>query len=386
MNVEEFLSQGGTSLEAVLASVDGWLEMGPEDILLAAGSLAEGLGSSKSDLDLLLVSHRTRTELPEQDEVIWALGNCAVDVRILHHDRVANLLNHLKNWVKQPWDVSNVAKFNHDERVLLHRLRHAEVLKSGGGQHAVEAITPALPDLALLKLQVARHAAKTIQVDMVGYRESGDFATLGFAAQKLLGHAIDALLAGHHMTNPLSKWRCRYLDRLQEDWDRAMGMRPQPGTAIDAYWQRHRLPEHPAEDLALAHAHSIATFARTVFIWAEYRLVLGMDPPVCHPVGAEVSLPHLVLDADFFLTPTGAKVSRLNEFDADAEILDLTREELALLPLFEGPLGILPGSPVSRKSSRLGMDLKALFQRLEEGGLLAAVPDNFMTQMTILGG
>src|SRR6202008_2286814 len=96
---------------------------------------------------------------------------------------------------------------------------------------------PTREGLLRLKLHVARQAARTIQVDMAGLRDAGDHRSLAFAAQELMGHAIDAMLAAYGLSNPLLKWRSRLLERVPRDWELAMSVAPSGLTAGDRIWR-----------------------------------------------------------------------------------------------------------------------------------------------------
>lgn len=340
MNVEEFLHLGGTDLPSVRTSIAEMVGLEDDDILLAVGSLAEGMGSRKSDLDILLITSRPASALPARDEVIWALGKCVVDVRIFPDSVIESLIHRLDDWSRQPWDVSDTAKFTFDERLLLHRLRHGQLLRSPSATRSDAACRPSDAALARLKLQVARHAGRTIQIDLVGYEETGDYRTLVFAAQKLLGHAIDALLAGYGRTNPLSKWRNRTLDQLPSEWERELLGRPTGLSAADLLWHVQRTPEYPDRVSSLAYARRIAAFSRAAFLWAECR-VSGkrFDAPHAHDwIGAESRitarpLPSLEFDVDFSFSDDGMKIARLNEFGT---VVNLSAQEAALVFLFDG--------------------------------------------------
>ncbi|MFL6245042.1 MAG: hypothetical protein ACJ74H_03385, partial [Thermoanaerobaculia bacterium] len=210
MTLEAFLALKRTNLQAILALVDEQLGLRSDEALLAVGSLVEGLGSSKSDVDLFWITPRGADELPPQSTLTIIAGECLVDVRILKVSDLQHLLGRFSAWCAQPWSTMLEAKFNLDDRLLLHRLLRGRPL-SKTHQAVVEPLQPARDDLARLKLNIARHTSRTIQVDMIGYREAGDFRSLVFAAQEVLGHAVDGLLAGYGQTNPQPRWRSRIL-------------------------------------------------------------------------------------------------------------------------------------------------------------------------------
>ncbi len=188
MNIAEFLYLRGTKPSSVVAEVAATIGLADDDALLAVGSLVEGLGNSKSDLDLLLITSRCDGVSSVQDSAALIVGGCIADLRIMRTVELEELLNRLDHWSRLPWEVTHAVKFTLEERTLMHRLLHGQVLHKDKRNRVAER-TPSLVELARLKLHFARQMSRTIQVDMVGYRETGDYASLVFAAQELLGHA-----------------------------------------------------------------------------------------------------------------------------------------------------------------------------------------------------
>ena len=341
MNLDEYLSQRGVDRLAVVASVAENVGNASDDILLGVGSVAEGLGTSKSDLDLLLITSGDSSQPDLQDQAsAWAVGRCIVDFQTVRSADIEQLLARLDAWSQLPWNVSQAADFNYDERILLHRLLHGRQLSPTGSDERVAALRPSSSVLSRLKLQVARHMARTVQVDMVGYLGNRDYASLVFAGQELLGHAVDALLAGHQLTNPAPKWRSRLLDSLPSHWESELPVRPTGLSAGQRFWQLHRAPEHPHEQSSLRHAVRCTGFARAVFLWAEMQSTprpagrrTSFDWLPAQPQPREAPLPNLKLDVDFSLSGGTVTIARLNEF---AGRVELSPDELPLFLLFDG--------------------------------------------------
>ena len=205
LNLDDFLHRKGIDLPSIVDCVESNLGLGVDDVLLAVGSLVEGLGTIKSDLDLWLITPRPEHLLPPQEEIGLPVGRCLVDVRIFKLSQLEELLTRFESWSSSPWNVTYRTSFTSEELVFLHRLLKGKLLPHHHQRDSVTLPRPAQRDVARLKLHVARHDSRTIQVDMIGYRDSGDYGSLVFAAQELLGHAADALLAGYEVTNPPSK-------------------------------------------------------------------------------------------------------------------------------------------------------------------------------------
>ncbi|HEY0479797.1 MAG TPA: hypothetical protein VGD37_19895 [Kofleriaceae bacterium] len=339
MDITEFLHLRGADLASVVATVQAAVRLEADDVLLAVGSVAEGLGNSKSDLDLLLITPRDPGALPARDELGLMAGRCLIDVRIMHASEVDQLLGRLRAITTLPWDVTNAVKLTIDERTLLHRLLHGYPLVEARGAQRT-AVMPSAAELSRLKLQVARQEARTVQVDLVGYRETGDHRTLVFAAQHLLGQAVDALTASYQLTHPVAKWRYRMLDRLPADWELALAVRASNLAAGQRYWCLHRAPEQPDDKPALDHALRISAFARAAFVSAENRLVKPAFPghrlaaaPAAARASGDPALPYLDFDVDFFLGERSATLGRLNEF---GDTVELSPSGLAVALLCDG--------------------------------------------------
>jgi hypothetical protein len=304
--LDAFLAAAGTTRAEVVAAVTARLGLDPADRLLAAGSVVEGLGSRKSDLDLLLL---TSADAGTADQVALVVGRCVVEVRVVRPAALRALLDRFAAWRAGPWDVSREAGFGPQEHRLLHRLWHSLALHGDRPDGM-----PTVADLARLKLHNARQTARTVQVDLVGYREAGDHRTLVYAAQDLLGLAVDALTARHGLTNPVAKWRSRLLDRLPPDWAADLPLRPSPLPAAERVWALHRAPEHPEPAAAHRHALAATTFARAVLAGTEHQLLTGRPlAPFPRPAaaGGEAS-PWLDLDVDYVLGDP-ILLGRLNE-------------------------------------------------------------------------
>ena len=338
MDLEAFLHLNDATLDMLVEGARTVAPLQAGDRLIAVGSLAEGLGNRKSDVDLLLLTPRPECAAASPDEVrSFVAGWCVVDLRIIPAALADALRQRLRDWARGGWTLTVAADFTGSELLLLHRLGAGQPLwPAGDGDEDGDAAR--LADVARLKLHVARHMARTLQVDMAGYREAGDFRSLVYSAQDLLGHAVDGLLAAFGLTNPTPKWRSRLLERLPPDWEsrllvRRSGLRPD-----DLVWRLLRAPAEATAAAALDHACRIVTFARAAFLWAEESLVhigSGRDRRYVwpdEPTSGGQPLPFLDLDVDFVRTAEGVAVGRLNEF---GETRHMTRDDFAVMLLFD---------------------------------------------------
>jgi hypothetical protein len=184
-----------------------------------------------------------------------------IDVRVLPFARVDELVDGLEKWARVPWDVMHAARFELDERVLLHRLSHARTVWS---KSRADVPRPSNEGLRL-KLHVARQMAPD--------RASRPSRTLGdrrlrvarFAAQDLLGHSVGALLAANGFSNPLPKWRSRLLSLLPADWEASAVLRPSGLVCFGASLEPPSRAAYSCAPDSLEHAPRIGTLARAVF-------------------------------------------------------------------------------------------------------------------------
>src|SRR5688572_25083978 len=371
MNIDDFLRRGGADWPAVISQVNAKVGLRAGDVLLAVGSLAEDMGTGRSDLDLLLITGRPEDKFPSVDHVLVLVERCFVDVQLWRLSDFEKLIAKFNAWSQTPWDVTHAVKFSIDERTLLHRLLHCRLVKEDKQRRVMKQL-PSRRELARLRLHVARQASRTIQVDMSGYREIRDYSTLVFAAQELLGHAVDALLASYEITNPLVKWRHRLLSLLPADWDRSLGIRPTGVTAQQYVWDLHRAPERPGRKAALEHAFRITTFARAAFLWSEFRLIensIAAEPISWRSMRMkphDVLLPYLDFDVDFLVGGDRTFLARLNEFNQPIEV---SLSELRLTLLFDGRTTLSQAKRISAGSNGHSAPVEELIARIRRAGL-----------------
>jgi len=339
MQLTDFLNHHGITLDQIIAQIKTTLNLTPDDSLFVSGSVVEGLGNEKSDLDLFLVTSRQDIPLTSLDAVLLITGRCPVDVRVVQRSEVEQLLNRFNAWAKQARCPRNATGFSPDERKLLHQIRSGQAV-CGAEYFRQLQDGIQLTDLVRHRLDCAQYLASTIQVDLAGLRSAGDQHSMLFAAQELLGLTVDALLAAYNHSNPDWKWRVRQLTDLTADWERKLPGRRSGMSARDLYLSLHSAPRRGNPNAILKHALRIAAFSRRVFPWAEYRLLSSNLPPLPSSQGGAEggagtgrTLPNLDLDVTVRYRHEKFEVLRLN---GDGQIFCLSPNEYSLLCLFDG--------------------------------------------------
>ncbi len=192
MNISEFLRRRGVDLPSVITAVEAAVGLHADDVLLGVGSIVEGLGNSKSDIDLLLITARDLGD-PAHDELGLVISRCLVDLRILRTSWLDEVVGRLRRCGQARWEVTHPVKFTPDERSLLHRLLHGRLL-STAGQALLDARLPSRAELARLS---CRSPARWDGRSRSTWPATGRAGTIapGVRRAGAAGHAVDALTA-----------------------------------------------------------------------------------------------------------------------------------------------------------------------------------------------
>lgn len=335
MDLTQFLFRRGTSLAGLRAAIIRALSVNAEEIVFISGSLVEGFGNSSSDLDVYVIApYNNPLRVLDQD----FLEKLTIDVSFHDLGHINNLLTRFVGFSSGPKDTRKSWKFNLDERHLLHRICIGIPLWNCDAFQGLKASVPKLA-LARHKLDHSLHAVKRFQVDLAGCRSAGDWRTMLLAAQQLLGHTIDGLLAAYFETNPTLKWRFRLLQRLPSTWEKSLPGRMSDLSAADEYLALLRLPELLNAHTALQYSLRVVTFARRVFTWATWRLSQSASinelftGQQCTVRPSGPPLFHLALDVLIVYSDSRFQARRLTSAE---QPFDVSATAASLLCLFDG--------------------------------------------------
>ena len=336
------LSDFGLGPDDVLNGISNELGFAEGDLLVACGSLAEGLGNKKSDLDLCLLTERAPLKPdPSANRAVVIGGRLVSDVLFVHPDAVRELGGKLGALYAGKRDLRAAAKlFTYFEHRLMHRLSNCVILQpSHDAIERCRSVAGLIPShlLGRLKLDRAHYEASALQLDLAGLRDEAQWASMIFASQEILGWAIDGLLGAHGFTNPTPKWRIKLLEYLEES---SIGLLPgfAARSPVELVLELNRAPAIATRESAGAYALRIIGFSRAVFFWGE-KAVAGAQtvPNFASPplAGDDVQdlLPALDIDVDFKPANGGFDLIRKNRPEGR---LHLRSEEAALACIFNG--------------------------------------------------
>lgn len=212
----------------------------------AAGSLVEGIGNTRSDIDLYVL---TEDEVDTDGFVDTASGS-DVTIDFLDGQRVD-----LETWRRSRLEslVERFAAFDprHSKLYLAfsrHEIEFFHALLSGVALEGAELLekyrTVVSPERFCAAMRhMALDASEGFVEDCLGALESDDLATATLMLRASQDGVVDALLAAHGVTNAkLFKWRQVFLDRvagITDEWR-------------DLYWDNQRVERPVAASQAVA--------------------------------------------------------------------------------------------------------------------------------------
>ena len=257
----------------------------PDDIVFLSGSLIEGLGNRLSDIDVFVVTDRQLPGRMGQRADGFELNGLMIDVQMVARAEVDALLDRLDSLPATARHVSR--RFSFADWLFLHRLATG---RAAIGEAAFAAIRQrtSREALARFKFEWATEWITRLQMDLAGLHAEHDWKSMLFAAQQILGYAVDCLLAAHRLTTPAPKWRMRLLDRLPPDWEESVPGRQTGLSAADRYLTLHQTPAVLDAQSVYTYALRAVTLARILVPWSACRLE---DGPSSAVTGRRVSAP-----------------------------------------------------------------------------------------------
>lgn len=206
LSFDEYLYTKSIDRSSLQIAVEKNVEFEENDILFISGSVAEGYANHLSDIDLYLLTKRKIPTIGNTGLLTFTCGSGIIDLEPYNPDNIYAIINELHSWKKgNQLDDPRIA-MGFEGREILHRILVGIPL---AGNEQFWRIKNQIDTYALTRVSfdMAKQSISTAQQDLAGVLDSNDAPTAYFACQRLLGFAIDALLAKLGSTNPKTKWR-----------------------------------------------------------------------------------------------------------------------------------------------------------------------------------
>lgn len=218
MFLETFLQRHQLDVDRLTSAVREHLAPANGEVCYVTGSLVEGLGNYRSDIDVYLLTERDLSDrLLGGTMTMLALGNSALDIEVKSPRLVETLLARLADLPSdqvRDHRVSALA-FSPAELKFLHNLRISAPL---GNEAAHRAVIDRIDTRSLSRILFDYSVAwaDTLHTDLLGLIEEGDYLSARHLLLQYLGHLAGAFLAATGNTNPADKWRVRKLTQLEQ--------------------------------------------------------------------------------------------------------------------------------------------------------------------------
>jgi len=207
----------------------------PDEVVFLSGSYVTGHANPWSDIDVFVVGDRG----PATDNVIAADTNSVtphfldgkrVDTEFWTPASVDGIARRLADYRPGTGRTIQGAAFLLIEQILVHRIRIGVPLCNPAGFAALQARFDFAHFAAFLTEESIRRLDAEVE-DLIGMRKGGDRETALWVARQVVDVNVDAYLHSLGNTDPVAKWRVRYLaaleasprhDQLRADYDRLM--------------------------------------------------------------------------------------------------------------------------------------------------------------------
>ncbi|WP_330961987.1 hypothetical protein [Photobacterium sp. 53610] len=215
LKLEDFLSAYRLTWEDLEHSVEAKMAAIKAKCCFVGGSLVEGFGTLRSDIDLFILYDNP---LPLHHVEMVKEGSILLDVEYWDFNHVETLLERLEENYLIPSDNNRrVLEFTPEEREFLHRLYHGRSVFEGDG--SLKELQARIRKTWLQQLLFDRSIIRcnNAHLDVIGALDSGDLRTAAYQLQSFVGFLADIHLSGIGYTNPAYKWRFAALERFAEE-------------------------------------------------------------------------------------------------------------------------------------------------------------------------
>lgn len=209
----------------------------PDEVVFLSGSYVTGHANPWSDIDVFVVGTRGSTAAADQQLVATTnrvvghfMDGKRVDYEFWLPDTVDELARRLAGHEPGTGRSIQGATFMQIEEILIHRIRIGVPLCNPEGFAALQSQFDFAHFATFLTEESIRHLDAEVE-DLIGMRKGGDRESALWVARQVVEVNVEAYLHSLGNTDPVAKWRVRYLaalepsprhDQLRADYDRLM--------------------------------------------------------------------------------------------------------------------------------------------------------------------
>ncbi|RWQ71102.1 hypothetical protein [Bacillus cereus] len=197
-------------------------------IVYISGSLVEGFGNVKSDIDVFVIcdeiewnenKNRTESIVKENENQTvrnFVHNNQRYDIEYIKMDYFKKTINDLNNLNFETDDFIN--SLDNKQLDLIHRFKHGVAI---GNKELFSELYNSSNFENLSKNLVYNNTRiySAVVEDLQGAFQSQDYGTTYFLTRRVVDVAINTFLASQHETNPSAKWTYRKLERFVKNND-----------------------------------------------------------------------------------------------------------------------------------------------------------------------
>jgi len=283
MLLDTYLSFHGTNLSELTKLVQEQLSPQPRELIYLTGSLVEGSGNFRSDIDIYLISDRDFSErFTCASVIIIPFATCPVDVEVLSFARVNELIDRLQKFPSgEERDPREALAFSLPEIKFLHNLLIAKPLFS---EKAFLDLVGGVDKRNLSRIIFDRSTVgvSSVYIDILGLIEDADYLSARYLLNQLLGYLGSAFLAALGNTNPAEKWMVRKLSEFKNS--SARECLPQRGTvgSVAAMFSDLYIQCDPTAYSVKTELARIIRLSNVVIPWGQRRFLANDLLQPCH--------------------------------------------------------------------------------------------------------
>lgn len=274
MDLKHFLMRHGLTTEDVVRAVRERIQPRHGDVIYLTGSLIEGHGTPRSDIDVYHISeHGFRGDFSFASVIILPLGGISIDIECYARAEVDAKLRTLNALpADQAREPRQAAEVSPATIKFLHNLSIGEAVY---GAREFQTLAAGVNKNVLARVLFDRSTAlfDSLHVDVMGLLEDDDYRSAHYLLGPLLVRLAAAWSAASGDSNPGEKWLLRKLDAARgRDADLGLPARPSlkppaevfgtldPGCAPDSRAVRRRFDD-------------IVHLSRIVIPWGQRRFL-----------------------------------------------------------------------------------------------------------------